>query len=352
VNRSRTAWAVLPLLAAGAALAACSSSDGAPAPGPSSLRVVYRVEDSAQQPVRVTTVVVDSTPPYRGRSRTLGGPPPGSTDLGGVAWDEGHQYLLDPGGGVRTIQVVAPGFAGTSTGLGVALPAAQSHGLVRSGGTARVAGRTCTEWVSRGPLDSDPFAPATASDRTTSCVDAEGLLLRETWTLHGRVVRTRTAVSVGRGPPLAGSGLLSGRTPAPAPTSAAAEQVRVVGRTVLLQALAVPEPPAPQGLSPDRDAAVLQLDPDGRPGVEGGVLTWSDGHRLAVLRLERGLTHRLTAPVTGVVVHLDGARTARLTATAVGLRLTFGAGSFVVTATADLPESTLLAWAASLPLSS
>jgi hypothetical protein len=51
-----------------------------------------------------------------------------------------------------------------------------------------------------------------------------------------------------------------------------------------------------------------------------------------------------------VVVRLDATRTARLAATSAGLRLTFGAGSFVVTVTADLPEDALLAWAASLPL--
>lgn len=346
---NRTARAVLLLLAAGTALAACSSHP-APARGPASLRVVYRVEDSAQQPVRVTTLVVDDAPPYRGRTRTLAGPPPGTTDLGGTASDEGHQYLLDPSGAVRTVMAVAPGFAGTGTGLAEALPAAQRHGLARPVGTARVAGRSCTQWLSKDPLDSAPVTAATADERTTSCVDAGGLLLQDSWTLHGRLVRTRTAVSVGPGPSLAGSGLLSGRTPAPAPTSAAAEQVKVVARAVLLQALAVPEPPAPPGLSPDRDSAVLQLDPDGRPGVEGGVLTWTDGHRLAVLRLERGLTHRVTPPTTGVLVHLDASRTARLTVTSVGLRLTFEQGSFVVTVAADLPESTLLTWAASLPL--
>ena len=351
MNRSRTARAVLLLLAAGTALAACSSGKS-PTPGPSSLRVVYRVEDSAQQPVRVTTLVVDDAPPYRGRTRTLAGPPPGTTELGGTASDEGHQYLLDPDGGVRTVAAVAPGFAGTATGLSVALPAAAQHGLVRSVGTAQVAGRSCTEWLSRDPLDSAPFAAATAGDRTTSCVDADGLLLRDAWTLQGRLVRTRTAVSIGRGPSLAGTGLLSGRSPTPAPTAAAGEQVKVVSRAVLLQALAVPEPPVPQGLSPDRDAAVLQLDPDGRPGVEGGVLTWTDGRRLAVLRLERGLTHRIAPPTTGVLVHPEGSRTARLTATSIGLRLTFGQGSFVVTITADVPEADLLAWAASLAVAS
>lgn len=335
------------LMAAGAALAACSSSSPAPK-GPASLRVVYRVEDRTSQPVRVTTVVVDDAPPYRGRSRTLEGPPPGTTDLGGTAADEGHAYLLDADGRVRTVAAVAPGFSATGSGLAVALPAAQRHGLVRSTGSATVAGHSCTEWLSRDPLDSGPFAAASATDRTTSCVDADGLLLRDAWTLHGQVVRTRTAVSVGRGPSLAGSALLSGRTPAPAPSAGPGEQVKVVPRTVLLQALAVPEPLAPQGLSPDRDAAVLQLDPDGRPGVEGGVLTWTDGRRLAVLRLERGLTHEIAPPSTGVLVHLDTSRTARLTATSVGLRVTFGQGSFVVTVTADLPEDEFLPWAAAL----
>lgn len=345
---SRTARAVL-LVTAGTALAACSSSS-TPPPGPASVRVVYRVEDSAQQPVRVTTVVVEDAPPYRGRTRTLDGPPPGGTDLGGAAYDETHQYLLGANGSVRTARDVAAGFAGTAHHLDVALASAERHRLVRRLGTATVAGRACTTWLSRDPLDSGPFAAATAADSTRSCVAADGLLLRDTWTLHGRLVRTRTAVSVGRGPSLAGSGLLSGHTPAPAPSSGPVEQVKVVTRQVLLTALAVPEPPAPQGLSPDRQAAVIELDPDGQVGAEGGVLTWTDGTRLLVLDLRRGLTHRLVPPTDGVPVRLDGTRSARLTPTSYGLHLTFGAGAFVVTVSTDLPEDALLAWAASLQL--
>ncbi|HUR14493.1 MAG TPA: hypothetical protein VM097_08365 [Mycobacteriales bacterium] len=348
MSRPRTARAVLLLLAAGTALAACSSSDDSP-PAASSVRVVYRVEDRAQEPVRVTTVIVEDAPPYRGRSRTLAGQPPGTTDLGGTAWDEARVYLLTPGG-ARVVQAVPPGFSGTARGLDVSLASALRHGLVRSTGTRQVAGRSCTEWVSKDPLDSAAFGPASATDRTTSCVDADGLLLAESWTLHGRLARTRTAISVGRGADLSGTALLSGREPVPAPTSGPGERVQVVSRAVLLKALAVAEPPAPQGFSPDREAAVIQLDPDGRIAVEGGVLTWVNGQRLLVLRLERGLVRPLTPPTRGVVVPLDGARSARLTATSVGLRLSFGQGSFVVTVTADLPEDALLAWAGSLEL--
>lgn len=290
-----------------------------------------------------STVTVDVDHPYTSRTLTEGS--------GGYATDGTQAYLIRPDGTVGTVAPVPPGFPSGALHLDVALAAARRHGLAVQVGKDSVLGIDCELWRSKAPLDAEPIVPATSQSSTTSCVDSDGRLLREVWTLHGKVVSTRTATRVGRGPSLSGPALLDGQTPAPAPSVGTGEGVKVVERDVLLTALAVPEPAAPAGLAADRSAATVQVDGTGRASSEGGVLTWADCcRRLVVLRLERGLTHRLAVPAEGVPVSLGGGRTARLQAVGPGIRLVFGAGHFVVTVTADLPEDDVIAWASRLQL--
>jgi hypothetical protein len=167
--------------------------------------------------------------------------------------------------------------------------------------------------------------------------------------LRGRVVRRRTAVEVGTTAALSGSGWLGG---APIPTTALApEQVMSVTQARLLTALGVPTPARPLGLAFDRGSAVIQKGLSGQVDVEGGVLAWTDGARLVVLRLERGLTRLLTVPEVGVPVRLSATRTVRLQPVPTGLQVRFAAGNgLVATVTADVAESDLLAWVAGLDL--
>lgn len=332
-------------------LTGCSGSgpDETEAPGAPSRQVVYRIDDTSTETTRVTTQVIQQGEPYRGRVRTLEGPPPGGTDLGGVAWDGIRQYLLRPDGSAASVQATAPGFTGADSNLDVSLASALAHGLVRRAGTDIVAGTACVQWLSKEPLDTSTWSLPTRTDTTTTCVDAEGRMLRDAWTLGGRLVRTRTAVSVGEGPSLEGDRLLGG-TPGALPSSAPLEQVRELPAQELVEALGIPLPAAPQGFSLDRAAAVLQADGVNPAGVEGGVLAFRSGDRLVVLRLERGLTRRLTVPPRGVLVR-SGSRQARLDPGLLGLRLAFAGGNgLVATVTADLPEQELLSWAGMLEL--
>jgi hypothetical protein len=299
----------------------------------------------------VTTVVIDRDGHYRGRIRTLQGPPPGGADLGGTAWDGDRQYLLT-GGRATGVQDVAPGLIGADSNLDVSLASALAHHVVRRGASSTVAGLPCDLWESKDPLDASSWALPTDTDHTTSCVTADGLLLSESWTLDGRLVRTRTAVSVGPGPSLAGAALLGGRSPGPLPTTPALEEVRRVDATTLTDALGIPLPPPPIGFTLDRTAAVLQRELAGQPSVEGGVFTYVAGERVVELRLERGLGGRtLGLPPDGIAVTLRDGRPARLTPGLLGLGVTFTAGhGLLVTVTADLREEALLLWVATLQL--
>lgn len=323
--------------------AGCSGSSPAHQTAPG-WRVVYRVDDTAGPTPRVTTQVVEVLPPYAARSITLEGAPPGGTSLGGAAWTRGHQYLVDADGTTHEVATVAPGFAGPDSHLDVALASALAHGLVRRGGTATVAGRSCTEWFSRMPLDAADVALPAGGDTTTSCVDDQGRMLRDSWSLSGKVVRTRTAVSVGaaHGDPLAGA------SASPAPADQLPVLVKPVDVPALATALGIAVPRGPAGLRADGATALLERDlADGssRPLREGGSFVWRDDRRMVTLQVQRGLVDREPAPTTGVLVRLSDGLPARLTPVVNGLQVKLlTASGLGVTVLGDLPERDLLAW--------
>lgn len=321
-------------------------------------RVVYRVEDRSRSPIRLTTQVLDVASPVAARLVTLEGPPPGTTSLGGLAWDDGNQYLIEPGGVVRVIRQVPPGFPGVDTHLDVALPTALRAGLVQREGAAEVAGRSCTKWLSREPLDSAAFTPATATDRALSCVDDSGRILSEHWTLRGSLTRVRTAVSVAVGPSLTGSALFAGRPPVPLASEASTGSVKAVPAERLAEALGIPIPPAPPGLVPDRSVALIDVDRAGAASQivrEGAAFSWTGDRQLVVLLVKRGLTASMMLPAGGIEVPLSvtsaGTGTARLTPVLSGLKLELlTSRGLLVTVTGNLPEQELLAWVRTLEL--
>jgi hypothetical protein len=327
--------------------AGCSGSSPQRAE-PAGWRIVYRVDDTAGPTPRVTTQVVEVFPPYGGRSVTSEGERLGGTSLGGAAWTRGHQYLVDADGAAHEVATVAAGFAGPDSHLDVALASALAHGLVRRGGTSSVAGAACTEWLSRMPLDAGDVALPASGETTTTCVDAQGRLLRDRWTLDGKVVRTRTAVSIGRpdGSPL------DGATPTPAPAAQLPVLVKTVEVPALATALGIAVPAGPAGLKADGGSALLERNlADGtmQPLREGASFVWRDGTRMVTLEVQRGLGHREPAPTSGVPVTLVSGLAARLKPVVSGLQVKLLTPSgLAVTAVGDLPERDLLTWLGSL----
>ncbi len=332
------------------AVAGCAGASG-DAPAGGSTRLVYRIDDLAQEPARVSTEVVDVASPQRARSVVHAGESTTGTSLGGVAYSERGQYLLKPDGTSALVQDIAPTFAGPAWHLATALMVAAAHGQATAEGTRTVGTRSCTQWRTYEPLDAGPVRAATATDSATSCVTEAGLLVQEAWTIDGQVVRRRTLVSAGSGPSLAGDGLFPGPAPSGSPQQAGRETVKDVAVQTLVTALGIPTPAAPLGLPVGRSVAVIQLDPGGAGvAVEGGVLSWGQGDRLVLLRVERGLTRRLTVGTDGTAVTVGG-RTVRVQAVAAGVKVRLaGPQGLVATVTADVPERDLLAWLGTLSL--
>jgi hypothetical protein len=327
----------LPLLLA---VAACSGSSHSPSPP--SQRIVYRVVDDAG--VQSTTTI-DVSPPYRARSvsRDANG-----AVTGGFAWDARGLYTITPTGTEQTV-AVAPGFPGPFSGLAVALPVAERQHLVSRLGTSAVLGRSCVTWLSREPLDGAPLAPATRTDRTSTCVDAEGRLLFETWYVGGRLVRTRTATRVGSGPSIAGDALFP-QTPTLLPSTGTGFVVRDSPRAELLRLLEVPAPSDPAGFRPDASVAVLDLDAAATGFTrEAAVLTWLRRDELVSLRFERDLSGSSKGTVRGAPVDLGVLGTGHVEPVLAGLRVVVdGSTGLRAIVTADLPEDELLTWVRTL----
>jgi hypothetical protein len=82
-----------------------------------------------------------------------------------------------------------------------ALRGAVTRRLARVRGTATVLGRHCTVVRTRNPVGSAVQAP-TSSDHTDLCLDnVTGIILREVWTLRGKLVQTRVAVELSTAAP-------------------------------------------------------------------------------------------------------------------------------------------------------
>lgn len=339
-------------------LTACSNPAPASVPVPASVpasvptsaaaaadrssRIVYQVVDlTGPTPIR-STMTVEVQPPYLARSVSAAGP----SSLGGFAWDENGVYTVGPDGAVQQSEFVPPGFPGPASHLELALPVAARQQLVTRLGVGSLLGQPCTRWLSEQPLDGARFTPATAQDRTESCVDEAGRVLSERWLVGGALVRTRTATSIGNGPSLADNGLFHGRPPAPLTEGKSSYVVRRSTAVELSRLLGVPQPPGPAGLSAGLAAAVLEVDSSGQGFTrEGAVFTWSQGAVLAVLRVDRDLRPARPAQARGERVGLGALGTGQLEPVLAGLRVSaVGPRGLRLVATANLAEPDLLRW--------
>lgn len=96
------------------------------------------------------------------------------------------------------------------------LPDATTTHLLRAGGTETIAGRRCQDFRSAGSLRSGTLAalPATPTTYVDSCLDGDGILLRERSYRGGTLVTDRTATAVTTGPAaLAGAPFDASGTP-------------------------------------------------------------------------------------------------------------------------------------------
>jgi len=130
--------------------------------------------------------------PFAGLDITV---PEGSTAPAGGALSDGNRlYTVHPGR-LLDAGVAIPGPPPGDYRFTAVLGDLVRLGLLVPQGSAVVAGRGCDVYRTGAPL-GDPLRAPQVGEFADWCIDPEGLLLSERWTLDGRPLRTTVATSV------------------------------------------------------------------------------------------------------------------------------------------------------------
>lgn len=322
-----------------------SGTPSSPAPV-ASQEFVYSVVETSGAAASRSTFVVDVADPYVARvlTRTEQGQATGS------AWGAAGVLALAADGSARQAQQTPPGFTGGDSHLDVALPLAASLGWAREGAPTTVAGHACSLWRTGPPLDNGSIEPPSRTESTSSCVDASGRILSDSWTRDGRTVRVRRLISSGVGPRLTPDGLEPGHTAVLLPATAATLLVRSVPATKLAPLMGVALPPPPPGQRLDRSTAMALSVPGGSAQQEGASFTYLGGGKLTVVTFTRYLVGAPHGATRGKPVRLAHA-TGRVVPVLAGLEADLVTRTgLAVKVQSDLSLSVLLTWLQQLSL--
>jgi hypothetical protein len=320
----------LPSIAAGTSLAVVAAVVAGllvtrDDPDASGYQVTYSVEDLTTHTRSTEVVEVDG--PLR--SRRLAGRTGSATSERGVFDRRDGRW--------RQVAVTPPGEVGQALRLTAALDWAADRGLAAQDGTSSIAGRNCTWWLTKEPLDTAPVAAASTADRTRSCVDDQGRLLADEWRSGDRDLRRRTATRI-RSVDL---DVFDGTKPEPVPTNLVVTAVQVLPEAANDLVALTP----PKGLDLVTAAQYSELVP-GTTDVQRRAVraVYADGSDLLVVDQVRG---PLDAP--GRRVEVPGLGTGGMQATGGGLVLTIPlAPDQHLRVRTSLSYDALLAWLATV----
>lgn len=212
---------------------------------PVAYRILYRVEAQVAPPFTTRWEELTVRRPFESRQVTYADRParPLSPGGSGTLATVDHLFLIGPDRGPNGIQEVSGRQPGSPTGdqaLAPTLAEAVARDLARPGARRVVAGRVCHDAAFLEPV-AGPIKALRGSDRDLICIDGQGLVLREEWTLGGRVVQRKEAVEVSLDPgDLDAAFSSAGASPAPGSAAPA-----VTPRPPADPAF--PDPPAPPG---------------------------------------------------------------------------------------------------------
>lgn len=168
-----------------------------------SFRVLYRVTHSEAGPATTAWEVATMRRPFLSSDLSFKKRPHlaalGAPDTGSIT-DADHLYALN-GGTLRRVAGRQPGIGVGDQALLDVAPDAVKHKLARVKGHKTILGRTCTniEFV-EPPVGGLAPLPDDQENHDDLCIDRGGLILREQWTLKGRVVVTREALEITKAP--------------------------------------------------------------------------------------------------------------------------------------------------------
>ena len=182
--------------------------------------------------------------------------------------------------------------------------------------SSTIVGRACRMYRFSGPLMGAVAPLGTQADHDDMCLDAEGLVMSESWTYHGKVVRQRTAVHV----ETSSGSVVDSSVPSP-PSTAGAIAPTVYAATITTDphpSTFIHSPSTPPGFTATGPAVDFRLPDPQHPaltaatsvvwaftagprvitveaGTEGGALPWSNGDTVTVPVTLAGLGPAQTA---------------------------------------------------------
>ena len=354
-RRKATSTAPLLVLSALAMLGAGCVKTTAPlsSRAQEGLRITYRVEDPTVTPAGIRTMVVLSSSPYLGSQITYDATSATPQSLvGGFLWTREGLFTIGDGGRVQETQPTPPEAAPVATHLLTALPVAEQQKVaIKRAATGTYLGRTCTTWSTKEPLDGAEFAAATSKDHTETCVDSEGLALREDWYIDGKLVRVREASAVETVKAVATADFYNGQSPRPVPEGIAQDQIADIALNAQSQGVTIK---APRGYALDRAVVVASAIP-GEPTTQiasvGETDAFRKGQELMTLRRTRSLVGAALGSSKGAQVDLGALGIGRMVpiSSGVEIRVVTKSGVLVVGQSTTSPDA-LVTWMRSAKL--
>ena len=241
-------------------------------------RVVYRVTAYSGPTPAVSTDVVEARRPFEAHVVSRAGPPPGGDIQSGSVQNRQFFWNLTTGGQVQFGVMRGPGIETHDISLGILREAAR-RGRVKEVGRRTVLGRSCTTF-SYFQFRPAPLGLPTRREHVDPCVTDDGILLREDWTLVGKLARVREAVEVDGAPRFDDATFFIGRTPEAGGAASlvtsqqAVQEGKVPGGTVL-------RPRLPTGFALDRLATVASSGGGGGPSHTSYVESYVRGSEAA-----------------------------------------------------------------------
>ena len=310
---------------------------------PSAYQITYRVESTASGNATTSWEVLTVRRPFDSSDVTYPSDPSAAdaanaTPAGATWFDVDGLYTIDGSGTTRKVAGRQPGPSGSDQALGVELHDLGARHLAKATGkTMVVAGRHCRVVRFLEP-PVGAIKPLHGNDHDDLCIDDEGLVLSEHWTLSGKLAFVRTATEVVlRDLPdpvsKAGATPVPGATAAPSATEGTDPSAPVK------------TPPTPAGFRLAR-ADVFTLPPPSGNGVLAQSTVWAYTSGPDVITVEAGAEQGGHYPwddqpttTTSLTLRGLGTATTALRSDGPEIRVAFGNGRWVrIRGTVPLPR--------------
>lgn len=266
--------------------------------------------------------------PFRSSDLTFAAPPgPSATPTGGSVFTK-DQLFAYAGGSFQLVSDRQPGVPGFDQDLITQLGELQSrHLTVDMHQSLTVAGRSCQVYRFHEP-PSGAVAELSGPGHDDLCLDPQGLVLSEQWTLNGHIALQRRAVSVIVGP-VTPSAAPRGSFTLPS-NAVAAAQPDPSPRSFL------PSPVSPPGFAGGQPETVTEVNPQAEGQLLSAEVIWYFTKGPDVITVEAGesppgrlpWTAQVTATRPVTLAKLGAARSA-IRSDGAELRLDLGDGQWI-----------------------